>query len=944
MRNGIVLLISFCILTVNAFAQEDSRLIFWNKLDSQYDVLNCEVGPGGNVTGALAFSPAQFGRGATNADVGSYLAIENTVFNPGCGTIEFWFKTDFDVSNGCSQDGGLQKWWVTQSAYTETGDYCYFFVFFDDAGHSGRLGIGMAGQDNQGVFIYPYFYSNNGFDWKAGELHHFAISYDRAGFDSGKTLAVFLDGKELVSSSADWGVYNKGTVPLVLNNNIAQMRESHTVLDNIKIWNYAKNNFSDRFTEDGTLDWPMFHYNADRDGHYRAAMPVELSLLWSYPCQAAFSSAAIADGRVFIGSEDDGMYALDEKTGGFLWRFATGANVLSSPAYHKGRVFIGSEDSYLYCIDAVNGTLVWNFPTGNRIFCYPLVDDGKVFVGSEDGKLYCIDELSGAMSWSYQTGAMVFSAPAATADKVFFGSYDFNVYCLNKANGSLLWMFPTGHNVYGAPVVNKGRVYIGSQDMNMYCLDEETGNKLWNFAVDGAVYSTAALAHGKLIFTTTNGWVYCLNETDGTLLWNTKITDYSQASPAVSDDGKVYVSAYQDRLCVLDENNGAILWSYPIPGNLASSPVLANSKVFIGAGNLLAFGKVENQAPVASDIAVTTNEDAAQDITLQASDAENDVLTCSILQQPAHGVVALSGGVATYTPSVDYFGNDTFTYKANDGKADSNTAVVSLNILPVNDAPSLNPIGNKRVNEANILTFEVTATDVDDVVLNFSATGLPEGATFNAQSRVFNWIPSYTQAGTYSVTFTVSDAQGAEDSETINITVGNLNRPPVARLSARFLTTNQVVFSAAGSSDPDGDSLTYYWIFGDGISQSTNFSFVTHRYVRSGWYNVIVIVRDSYGLGAAAGIRILVNMPPVIRSVSVAVEDVATRMYSFNVVASDIDGYVVEYEWLSSRDGYLSNERSFRRQLSRGFHIIRVRAKDNYNIWSRTALRVVFVM
>jgi outer membrane protein assembly factor BamB len=61
------------------------------------------------------------------------------------------------------------------------------------------------------------------------------------------------------------------------------------------------------------------------------------------------SSPALADGRVFIGSNDGKFYVLDYKTGAKVWEFNAGAPLSASPAIAAGRVVIGSEDGRLYC-------------------------------------------------------------------------------------------------------------------------------------------------------------------------------------------------------------------------------------------------------------------------------------------------------------------------------------------------------------------------------------------------------------------------------------------------------------------------------------------------------------------------------------------------------------------------------------------------------------------
>jgi F5/8 type C domain/Bacterial Ig domain/Calcineurin-like phosphoesterase len=88
-----------------------------------------------------------------------------------------------------------------------------------------------------------------------------------------------------------------------------------------------------------------------------------------------------------------------------------------------------------------------------------------------------------------------------------------------------------------------------------------------------------------------------------------------------------------------------------------------------------------NTAPVANNQAVTTTKNTAKAITLTATDADNDPLTYSIVTPPAHGTITAGTGASrTYTPNTNYVGPDSFTFKANDGTADSNTATVSITV------------------------------------------------------------------------------------------------------------------------------------------------------------------------------------------------------------------------------------------------------------------------
>ncbi|MCD4781549.1 MAG: right-handed parallel beta-helix repeat-containing protein, partial [Candidatus Omnitrophica bacterium] len=187
-----------------------------------------------------------------------------------------------------------------------------------------------------------------------------------------------------------------------------------------------------------------------------------------------------------------------------------------------------------------------------------------------------------------------------------------------------------------------------------------------------------------------------------------------------------------------------------------------------------------NHPPVAEDISDQTDEDTAVDITLLATDPDNDPLDYFIVDDPSFGSIVLIDDVATYTPDTNYYGEDTFTYKANDGDSDSNTATVTITINPVNDAPILDSIGDKVVDEGDTLSFTVTASDVEGDSLSLTGLNLPSGASFTDNgdgTGDFDWTPGYDQSGEYTdVQFEVGDdgSPSMSDNEQITITVNNI--------------------------------------------------------------------------------------------------------------------------------------------------------------------------
>jgi len=181
-----------------------------------------------------------------------------------------------------------------------------------------------------------------------------------------------------------------------------------------------------------------------------------------------------------------------------------------------------------------------------------------------------------------------------------------------------------------------------------------------------------------------------------------------------------------------------------------------------------------NDAPIANAGTLTLDEDGSAAVTLTGSDIDGDTLIFAIVDQPAHGTVLLSGDIATFTPAANYSGADSFSFKVNDGTADSAAAVINITVTPANDAPLVNagPDGQGNVNTAIVLNG--TATD-DGLPLNstlsvqWTQISGPAAGVF-ANATVADTTATFSEPGTYVLALTATDgALSASDELTITV-------------------------------------------------------------------------------------------------------------------------------------------------------------------------------
>jgi outer membrane protein assembly factor BamB len=197
------------------------------------------------------------------------------------------------------------------------------------------------------------------------------------------------------------------------------------------------------------------------------------------------SSPAVAAGRVYVGSMDGVLYALDLASGRPVWRFDTEGHRLrsgdfgfdrrtiqSSPAVAGGRVFVGSRDGFLYAVDAATGRALWRVDHQmSWVNTSPAVAGDLVLAGSSDERfLQAVDARTGRERWRVGTERPVWSSPAVVDDLVYVGDGSGTVYALELATGKERWRHRAGRRILSSPVPSDGLLLVGNDDGGVYAL------------------------------------------------------------------------------------------------------------------------------------------------------------------------------------------------------------------------------------------------------------------------------------------------------------------------------------------------------------------------------------------------------------------------------------------------------------------------------------------
>jgi CshA-type fibril repeat protein/VCBS repeat-containing protein len=201
------------------------------------------------------------------------------------------------------------------------------------------------------------------------------------------------------------------------------------------------------------------------------------------------------------------------------------------------------------------------------------------------------------------------------------------------------------------------------------------------------------------------------------------------------------------------------------------------------------------------------------------TDADGDTLTITSVSNPSHGTVALNNdGTITFTPNADYNGEATFEYTITDGNGEEDTATVTIDFAPVNDAPVA---GDDVLEGTEDTTLTIQPgqllgndTDVDGDTLTITEVSNPTNGTVTLNDDgTIDFTPDADYSGPATFEYTVSDGNGGTDTATVTINVANVNEGPdaVNDVLSGVEDTPLVINPAellGNDTDADGDTLT----------------------------------------------------------------------------------------------------------------------------------------
>ncbi|MFC1523398.1 tandem-95 repeat protein [Thermodesulfobacteriota bacterium] len=234
-----------------------------------------------------------------------------------------------------------------------------------------------------------------------------------------------------------------------------------------------------------------------------------------------------------------------------------------------------------------------------------------------------------------------------------------------------------------------------------------------------------------------------------------------------------------------------------------------------------------NAVPFAENRQLILPEDSVLTDILVASDADNDPLNYQIVSATVNGVVEILDdaiGSFRYTPHANSNGSDFFTYKANDGTSDSNTATVTISVTPVNDLP-VAVADSATTNEETevIIPVLLNDNDVDNDPLILLAVGNPVVGTASLSGNTILYTPPVDFSGTDSFTYQLSDGFVTVTGD-VAVSVQPMNDSPVVANQSFTTQEDIALYGTLVATDADDLTLTYSIVTngGAGIAEILN--------------------------------------------------------------------------------------------------------------------------
>lgn len=288
---------------------------------------------------------------------------------------------------------------------------------------------------------------------------------------------------------------------------------------------------------------------------------------------AAQSAAPVSTAStIYVGSNDESIYAFAASTGAIIWRKNLGSGVVWEPAIASGTAYVPAGDT-LYALNAATGAQRWTYTARGGLYP-PTANGAGVYVASEDGNLYALDAVTGVYRWSQPIGSNDWFKPVVLNGAVYTSEPVGPLVAFNASTGSPLWskFYPVYSDIRGV----NGVLYFGTLTGDLDAVGASDGLLLWQYHIgSAAIQSRPTIANGAVYFGTDGGSVYAVNLSTHLLVWRYQAPMPVQTRPAVNGS-VVYIGA-KTSVIALRTSDGTPIWRHNLDSQIYKAGVIATA-------------------------------------------------------------------------------------------------------------------------------------------------------------------------------------------------------------------------------------------------------------------------------------------------------------------------------------------------------------------------------
>ncbi|MFC5366354.1 PQQ-binding-like beta-propeller repeat protein [Salinirubrum litoreum] len=321
--------------------------------------------------------------------------------------------------------------------------------------------------------------------------------------------------------------------------------------------------------------WPTTRAGPRHLGRTTDAGPSEGSVAWTTTLDApVVSEPIVADSAVFVATEAGELVSLAVADGSVRWRVPTRTNV--APAYADGSLVVA--DDGLRALDVRTGEEQWSAALDGSPTSPPTVAEGAVYVAVADESLAAVG-LDGTVQYETapytQLGGV--ASPTVTADRITLGAT--NGY-YGVRDGRRAWKRSLGGSVAGPPVATDRSVFLATDGGSLLATKPTSGGVQWERDLPSGVPGSPVVADGVLSLVAGDR-LRALRATSGDDLWQTPLSAQETTTPALAG-GMLYLGDSAGTVLAVDVDDGITEWDVEVDGPVRVPPAVAGKSLFVG--------------------------------------------------------------------------------------------------------------------------------------------------------------------------------------------------------------------------------------------------------------------------------------------------------------------------------------------------------------------------